>query len=92
VEKIAYSAFYMTRLEWVLRKAGVQRLLVAGIVTNGGVASTVREAHVRDFDTTVLHDGCAAFTREVHETAVAALRPVCRVASIADIIAEIEAS
>ncbi len=92
VEKIAYSAFYMTRLEWVLRKAGIRRLLVAGIVTNGGVASTVREAHVRDFDTTVLHDGCAAFTREVHETAIAALRPVCRVAGIADIIAEIEAS
>ena len=31
-----------------------RRLLVAGIVTNGGVASTVRDAHVRDFDVTVL--------------------------------------
>ena len=41
VEKIAYSAFYMTRLEWVLRKAGIEKLYVAGIVTNGGVASTV---------------------------------------------------
>ena len=41
VEKIAYSAFYMTRLEWVLRKAGIDKLYVAGIVTNGGVASTV---------------------------------------------------
>ena len=38
------------------------RLLVAGIVTNGGVASTVRDAHVRDFDVTVLADGCAAFS------------------------------
>ncbi len=44
VEKIAYSAFYMTRLEWVLRKAGIDTLLVCGIVTNGGVASTVRSA------------------------------------------------
>lgn len=91
VEKIAYSAFYMTRLEWVLRKAGILRLFVAGIVTNGGVASTVRDAHVRDFDTTVLHDGCAAFTPAVHQTAIEALRPVCRVAAIADIIAEIDA-
>ncbi len=33
VEKVAYSAFYMTRLEWVLRKAGIERLLVSGIVT-----------------------------------------------------------
>ena len=62
VEKIAYSAFYMTRLEWVLRRCDIRRLLVAGIVTNGGVASTVRDAHVRDFDVTVLTDGCAAFS------------------------------
>ena len=52
VEKVAYSAFYMTRLEWVLRKAGVDQLVVGGIVTNGGVASTVRDAHVRDIECT----------------------------------------
>ncbi len=89
VEKVAYSAFYMTRLEWVLRRCGITRLFVAGIVTNGGVASTVREAHVRDFDVTVLEDGCAAFTEAVHDTAIAALRPVCRVASIASVLEEL---
>lgn len=89
VEKVAYSAFYMSRLEWVLRRCGITRLLACGIVTNGGVASTVREAHVRDFDVTVLEDGCAAFTAAVHETAIEALRPVCRVASIATILAEL---
>lgn len=83
IEKIAYSAFYMTRLEWVLRKCGIDTLLVGGIVTNGGVASTVRDAHVRDFDVTVLQDGCAAFSPQVHDTAIEALRPVCRVTSIA---------
>ena len=89
VEKLAYSAFYQTRLEWVLRKCAIARLYVGGIVTNGGVASTVREAHVRDLDVTVLADGCAAFTPEVHETAVAALRPVCRVASVAEALTEL---
>lgn len=89
VEKIAYSAFYMTRLEWVLRKSGIRRLIVAGIVTNGGVASTVREAHVRDIDTVVLSDGCAAFTPEVHATAIEALRPVSRVTTVADMLAEL---
>ena len=91
VEKIAYSAFYMTRLEWVLRKAGIRRLIVGGIVSNGGVASTVRDAHVREFGLTVLHDGCAAFGSDIHETAMAALRPVCPVATIAEIMAEIAA-
>jgi ureidoacrylate peracid hydrolase len=89
VEKVAYSAFYMSRLEWVIRKLGVTRLLAAGIVTNGGVASTVREAHVRDIETVVLEDGCAAFSPETHKTAIDALRPVGRVASIAEIMREI---
>ena len=91
IEKIAYSAFYMTRLEWVLRKAGVERLIVGGIVSNGGVASTVRDAHVREFETVVLEDGCAAFDRATHATAIAALKPVARVEMIADMLAEIGA-
>lgn len=89
IEKVAYSAFYMTRLEWVLRKSDIRRLLICGIVTNGGVASTARDAHVRDFDTVVLEDGSAAFSEATHRTAIDALHTVCRVASIADIRAEL---
>jgi ureidoacrylate peracid hydrolase len=92
VEKIAYSAFYMSRLEWVIRKLGITRLLISGIVTNGGVASTVRDAHVRDIETIVLEDGCAAFSTSVHTTAIDALRPLSRIASIADMIEEINAT
>lgn len=91
VEKVAYSAFYMTRLEWALRKAGIDKLYVAGIVTNGGVASTVRDAHVRDLETVLLEDGCAAFSPALHETAVAALRPVAAVTTIAGAIAALGA-
>ncbi len=91
VEKVAYSAFYMTRLDWVLRKCGIERLLVSGIVTNGGVASTVRDAHVRDFDVTLIEDGCAAFSPSVHQTALDALRPVCRLATVAALLEELAA-
>ena len=83
VEKVAFSAFYMSRLEWVLRKCDVEQLLVGGIVTNGGVASTVRDAHVRDFDCTVLADGCAAFSDELHNAAIESLRPVGKLSTIA---------
>ncbi|MBN8927791.1 MAG: cysteine hydrolase [Rhodospirillales bacterium 69-11] len=89
VEKVAFSAFYMSRLEWVLARAGVKRLLVAGIVTNGGVASTVRDAAVRDFEVTLLSDGCAAFDPETHRIAVEALRPVAKVGTIAEAISAI---
>lgn len=92
VEKIAYSAFYMSRLEWVLRKADIQKLYVCGIVTNGGVASTVRDAHVREFECTAVEDGCAAFSSELHRTAIEGLRPIARIVSIADVVNEISTS
>ena len=91
VEKVAFSAFFASRLDWVLGRAGVDRLVVGGIVTNGGVASTVRDAHVRDFEVTVLADGCAAFDRATHDTAIAALRPVARIAAVADVVAQLAA-
>ena len=84
VEKLAYSAFYMTRLEWLLRKLEINRLVVSGIVTNGGIASTVRDAHVRDIDVTILSDGCAAFSPELHRVSIDALRPVAEVTSVAE--------
>jgi nicotinamidase-related amidase len=89
VEKVGYDAFYATRLEWILRKVGIRRLVVAGIVTNGGVSSTVRGAHVREFEVTVLEDGCAAFTQELHETAIAALRPVAAISTVAEELARL---
>jgi nicotinamidase-related amidase len=88
VEKIAYSAFYMTRLEWMLHKFAIDKLVVGGIVTNGGVASTVRDAHVRDIEAVLLSDGCAAFDDATHQIAIAALKPVARIATIADVLAE----
>lgn len=91
IEKVAYSAFYMTRLEWVLRKCGVTHLYVGGIVTNGGVASTVRDAHVREFECTVLVDGCAAFSQQIHDAAIEGLRPVARITTIAETMQSIAA-
>ena len=87
VEKVAYSAFYMSRLEYVLRKCGINNLIVGGIVTNGGVASTVRDAHVREFEITVLSDGCATFSRQLHDVSIEALRPIAHVATIRDTVA-----
>ena len=52
----------------------------------------MRDAHVRDIDAIVLEDGCAAFTPEVHRTAIDALRPVGRVATVAEMLAEVNAA
>lgn len=84
VEKVAYSAFHQSRLEFVLRKAGITTLVFSGIVTNGGVASTLRHAHVLEFETLLLADGCAAFKPEVHDTTVASLAAISPVATCAE--------
>lgn len=76
VEKVAYSAFYQTRLEYIMRALGLDHIIVGGIVTNGGVASTLRDAHLRNIETTILTDGCAAFRQDVHEATLLSLASV----------------
>jgi ureidoacrylate peracid hydrolase len=89
VEKVAYSAFYMTRMEWALREAGIRRLAFCGIVTNGGVAATLRDAHVRGFELILLDDGCAAFSEELHRASIVSLGSVARVTTCAALEAEL---
>jgi len=84
VEKVAFSAFHQSRLDWVLRGLGAQRLIVAGIVTNGGVASTLRDAQVRGYAATLLSDGCAAFDPDVHAATLLSLSAVAASARCAD--------
>ena len=52
-----------------------------GIVTQGGVASTLRAAHVRDFHTNVLSDGCASFSEDLHDTSIRDLSAISDVMS-----------
>lgn len=82
--KVAYSAFFNTQLDWVLRHAGIETVAVCGIVTNGGVASTVRDAHMREYHTLVLGDGCAAFKPEVHAASLADMGTVAQVMTCAE--------
>ena len=77
IEKVAYSALYQTRLEYILRALDIDTLIIGGIVTNGGVASTVRDAHLRNLHTILLSDGCAAFKQEVHDATLLSLASVC---------------
>ncbi|MBZ0218113.1 MAG: cysteine hydrolase [Fimbriimonadaceae bacterium] len=89
-EKIAFSAFYQSRLEWILKRAGLDTLVFGGIVTNGGVASTVRDAHVRDFHNIVLSDGCAAFSDEAHDSTIKSLSTIAEISTCSEIAARLK--
>jgi ureidoacrylate peracid hydrolase len=90
VEKVAFSAFYQSRLEWMLGRAGIETLIFGGIVTNGGVASTVRDAHVRDFHTIVLSDGCAAFSDDAHNSTIGSLSTISEIMSCGEMVAALK--
>jgi len=53
------------------------------------VASSVRDAHVRDYDTVVLSDGCAAFTQAQHEAALADMASVAQVMSCEEFLLQL---
>jgi nicotinamidase-related amidase len=69
-----------------LRHLCIDTLIVGGIVTNGGVASTLRDAHLRGLHTIVLSDGCAAFREDVHEATLLSLASVTEQMTCADAV------
>jgi ureidoacrylate peracid hydrolase len=89
VEKVAYSALYQTRLEYILRALDIDTLIIGGIVTNGGVASTVRDAHLRNIHTILLSDGCAAFKPEVHDATLVSLGSITPIVTCAEMLEEL---
>ena len=89
IEKVAYSAFYQTRLEYILRYLDIDTLIIGGIVTNGGVASTVRDAHLRNIHTILLSDGCAAFKQEVHDATLISLGSITPIKTCAEMLGDL---
>lgn len=78
------SPFYGTSLEPLLRAQGIQRLILAGVSTNGVVQAAVREGHDRDYECVLLKDCCAGATQDEHEDALAGLKRYALVTTSAD--------
>ena len=66
VVKRRVSAFSGSDLDVLLRGAGADALVLAGIATSGVVLSTLRQAADLDYGLTVLADACADRDSEVH--------------------------
>ena len=60
IEKAAPNGFVDTGLEERLRAAGIESLVVAGMMSSMCVDATVRAGADLGFGMTVIHDGCAA--------------------------------
>ncbi len=66
IVKRRVSAFSGSDLDVLLRGAGADTLILAGISTSGVVLSTLRQAADLDYRLTVLADACADTDEEVH--------------------------
>lgn len=67
VNKKRISAFSGSDLEIILRSKNISHLVLTGIATSGVVLSTLREAFDKDYQLTVLSDGCVDSDEEVHQ-------------------------
>jgi nicotinamidase-related amidase len=74
--KRRYDAFLGTDLDFVLRGAGAQNLIVTGVCTDICVSSTVQHARNLDYRCFVVTDGVAGTSPERHEAALACMEHV----------------
>ena len=73
VIKPRYSAFDSTPLELILEELRIERILLAGMSTEGCVAQTAIAARERGYKVTVVKSACATVDPEVEEIALAYL-------------------
>lgn len=92
IGKTVSSPFNGTNIDFVLRSMGVEQLVISGVVTNGCVETTVRDAADRGYEVILIEDACAATTREIHENSINILRDdFCNVRTTNELLAELDA-
>ncbi len=68
--KSCSGVFAGTNLDFLLRRLGIEGLIIGGVVTNGCVEHAVTHGHDLGYSCVLLSDGCAALTDEIHEDAL----------------------
>lgn len=74
IDKPGRGAFMYTDFELLLRNRGVKNLILAGVGTDAGVSTTLREANDRGFDCLVLEDGTTANEPSLHASTINAVK------------------
>jgi ureidoacrylate peracid hydrolase len=88
--KTSSSVFISTNIDYVLRNLGVKSLIVAGVLTDQCIDSTVRDACDLGYLVTVPTDACATLSAERHDWALRNNRGYCRQITTEALAREIE--
>ncbi|MBI4279853.1 MAG: cysteine hydrolase [Armatimonadetes bacterium] len=70
LHKITSSAFNSTPLHLILQNMGRKTLILTGIITNGCVESTARDARDLGYRVIIAGDACATYSDETHQRTV----------------------
>lgn len=70
VEKTRYSGFYRTQLEDILRKMGVEKVVIVGILTNICILFTAADAVMRGFEVEIPREGVTASSSQENDFAL----------------------
>lgn len=72
LNKVSSGPFSSTRLDQILRNAGVETLFVVGLTTDVCVGLTAREAADCGFQAVIVGDACTGWSEEMHRVGLGA--------------------
>jgi len=75
VTKRQWGAFYGTELDQLLRRRGIDTIVLGGIATNFGVESTARAAFDRNYKLVFAEDAMSSMEAEAHQFACKSIFP-----------------
>ncbi len=75
ITKRHWGAFAQTELEQELRSRGIETIVLAGIATNFGVESTLRQGTGLGFAFVTIEDACSTFSPEMQDFAFKSIFP-----------------
>jgi nicotinamidase-related amidase len=86
VDKWCSSAFIGTNLDMVLRDNGIRTVICTGVVTQGCVESTARDAAFMDYYVVVVEDAVATYEQQLQDASLTVLRTRVDVAPLDDVL------
>lgn len=84
------SCFHGTELDVVLRGAGIDTVILAGVVTNLAVESTARASADLGYRTLVVSDACSTTSETAHNASLASIAMLGGAVTMDDVLATLE--
>jgi len=91
LRKWTYDAFYGTALETKLRRARIEWLVIAGVMTDLCCETTARSAFIRGYSPIMVADASATTTQDLHVSALRTMaHGIAEIRTTSDLLAALK--